>query len=48
MGKKVRGGIHGEVICMEAKEVLLFDDTVDFRYHGTYFPVDDGSFKYVL
>lgn len=30
------------------KEVLLVDATVDSRYHGTYVPVEDGRFKYVL
>ena len=33
--KKVRCVIHGELIGMEAKEVLLVDATVDSRYHGT-------------
>ena len=46
--KKVRCVIHGELIGMEAKEVLLVDATVDSRYHGTYVPVEDGRFKYVL
>lgn len=36
--KKVRCVIRGELIGMEAKEVLLVDATVDSRYHGTYVP----------
>ena len=46
--KKVRCVIRGELIGMEAKEVLLVEATVDSRYHGTYVPVEDGRFKYVL
>ena len=46
--KKVRCVIRGKLIGMEAKEVLLVDATVDSRYHGTYVPVEDGRFKYVL
>ena len=46
--KKVRCVIRGELIGMETKEVLLVDATVDSRYHGTYVPVEDGRFKYML
>ena len=28
--------------------ILLVDATVDSRYHGTYVPVENGRFKYVL
>ena len=45
---KVRCVIRGELVGMDAKEVLLVDATVDSRYHGTYVPVKDGRFEHVL
>ena len=45
---KVRCVIRGELVGMDAVEVLLVDATVDSRYHGTYVPVKDHRFEHVL